>query len=57
MIAVVERIMGFEKRKADLGNIEFTHISDYKTKSYVNSMSYGEVYDKKYLLAQNAAGF
>ncbi len=30
----------------NLGNLEFTLISDYKTKSYVISMRYGEVHGK-----------
>ena len=37
----------------NLGSLEFTLISDCKTKSYVNSESYDEVYGKNRLIIES----
>jgi len=37
----------------NLGYVEFTLISDCKTKSYVNSESYDEVYGKNRLIIES----
>ena len=46
--AKIPKNAGLPKTKNLFGNLEFTLISDYKAKSYVNSGSYDEVYGKKY---------